>query len=170
MSKDDPGPKGSPHDEPDFPRLLRGVGLKLTKTRLGLLRLVARENRHLTADEITNGLHADGIKLDRVTVYRNIDRMLDAGLFVASFLPGRALRVGLCRHPDAPHHHHIVCRNCGRMAETVGCLLSDRWDLLREEMRTQTGFDLTGHVMQYVGLCPQCSAPGGRLPDGTHKS
>ena len=170
MSTNDPRPNGSIYDELDFPRLLRGAGLKVTKTRLGLLTLVARENRHLTADEITSGLHADGIQLDRVTVYRNIDRMLDAGLFVASFLPGRALRVGLCRHPDAPHHHHIVCEKCGRMAETEGCLVSDRWDLLCKELRTQTGFDLTGHVMQYVGLCPQCSSSGGRSPEGTLKS
>lgn len=163
MNHTDPThPKVGTDDRPaiDAARLLRGAGLKVTRTRVGLLNLVARENRHLTADEITAGLHAEGIRLDRVTVYRNIERLMDVGIFVASFLPGRALRVGLCRCPDAPHHHHIVCLHCGKLAETEGCLLSERWDNLGRELEAQTGFALEGHVMQYVGVCPDCRAAG----------
>ena len=144
----------------DAARLLRMAGLKVTRTRVGLLNLVAQESRHLTADEITAGLHAAGIRLDRVTVYRNMDRLMDAGIFVASFLPGRALRVGLCRQPDAPHHHHIVCLHCGMFAETQGCLLEERWESLCRDLANQTGFALEGHVMQYVGVCPECQAAG----------
>ncbi len=165
MNHTDPTPQEAVADDQfaiDAARMLRNAGLKVTRTRVGLLNLLARKSRHLTADEITAGLHAEGIRLDRVTVYRNIERLLDVGIFVASFLPGRALRVGLCRCPDAPHHHHIVCLHCGKLAETQGCLVSDRWETLRQELEAQTGFALEGHVMQYVGVCPECRAAGKR--------
>ena len=63
----------------DFPELLRGAGLKVTGTRLALLQLVGTRGRHMTADEITAGLHKIGVPADRVTVYRNIDKLLRAG-------------------------------------------------------------------------------------------
>jgi Fe2+ or Zn2+ uptake regulation protein len=140
----------------DFATLLRGAGLKVTSTRLALLGLLAERERHMTADEITAQMHANGVPVDRVTIYRNIEKMLVEGLLIATNLPGRALRVGLCTQPDSPHHHHIVCDQCGRVAESEGCLVAEHWNSIAAKVRKSTGFKLTGHIMQYVGICSEC--------------
>jgi Fe2+ or Zn2+ uptake regulation protein len=146
----------------EFATLLRGVGLKVTSTRLALLRLLSDRERHMTADEITAEMHTRGVPVDRVTIYRNIEKMLVEGLLIATNLPGRALRVGLCTQPDSPHHHHIVCDKCGRVAESEGCLVAEHWGSIESQVMKSTGFKLTGHIMQYVGICAECLEKGAK--------
>ncbi len=152
-------------DALNFPELLREAGLKVTGTRLALLRLVGSRGRHMTADEITAGLSKTGAPADRVTVYRNIDKLLRSGLLIATHIPGRALRVGLCTRPRADHHHHIVCQICGRISETTGCCVAGQWEQLQKRLNEQTGWTLTDHAMQYIGICPDCAAARPRGPE-----
>ncbi len=140
----------------DFATTLRNAGLKVTGTRLALLELIEKENRHMTADEITQGLHDANVSVDRVTIYRNIERLIKERLLITIHLPGRALHVGLCKRPNDPHHHHVVCISCGQVSETNGCLVLDHWDELRGKIKEETSFELTDHILQYVGLCPDC--------------
>jgi Fur family ferric uptake transcriptional regulator len=139
---------------------LRQAKIKVTRIRLALLDLLATQGHHMTADEITAALRKAGVRADRVTVYRNIDRMIQDGLLIPTHLPGRALRVGLCTRPEAAHHHHVVCERCGRVAETDGCPVREVWERLSREIHEQGGFTLTDHITQYVGICPECRRKG----------
>ncbi|MCK4305032.1 MAG: transcriptional repressor [Candidatus Eisenbacteria sp.] len=140
----------------DFAQLLRNAGLKVTNTRLALLNLVEQGGRHMAADAITTGLHAAGISVDRVTVYRNIDRMQQEGILIPICMPGKALSVGLCKKPNGPHHHHIFCSSCGRMEEADGCVVNDNWEAIGRHQMETNGFELTDHRLQYIGICPSC--------------
>jgi Fe2+ or Zn2+ uptake regulation protein len=140
----------------EFSRRLRKAGIKVTRIRLAILDLITLRRRHMTADEITAALRESGVSADRVTIYRNIDRMVHEGLLVAACLPGKAMRVGVCMEPDAPHHHHIVCERCGKVGETRGCPVADAHARLTDEIRASSGFALTGHITQYIGLCVEC--------------
>lgn len=142
---------------------LRGASIKVTRIRIAILELVAAQRRHMTADEITAALKQSGVPADRVTVYRNLDRMIHEGLLVATCQPGKAMRVGACTRPDAAHHHHIVCERCGRVEETDGCPVQDAWDELKRQVRAATGFTMTGHIIQYLGICSSCQSD--RSPD-----
>ncbi len=144
-------------DAPDFRRMLRGAGLKVTGTRLALLELVASEGRHLTADEITALLHKKGIPADRVTIYRNIERLMRDAILLPDLAPGRAVRVALGNGPGKVHHHHVVCDICGRVTSTDGCFLQDSWDEVKEDLQRQTGYEVTSHLMQFSGTCPDCA-------------
>lgn len=137
--------------------LLRAVGLKVTAIRVGMLGLIAQRAQHLTADEITDALRQAGTPVDRVTVYRNIERMLHEGLLLADLQPGRALKVALSAHPGHVHHHHIVCDSCGRVTVVEHCYLQDNWDSIRDDVRRLTGYDLNGHLTQLTGTCPDCA-------------
>ncbi|MCK4412305.1 MAG: transcriptional repressor [Candidatus Eisenbacteria sp.] len=146
--------------QPEHVTRLRRANIKVTRIRIALLDLLAAQERHMTADEITVALRKAGVRADRVTVYRNIDRMIQDGLLVPTLLPGRALHVGLCTRPDAAHHHHVVCERCGRVAETDGCPVREVWERLSREIQEQRGFQLTDHITQYVGICPECQRKG----------
>lgn len=140
----------------DHVHRLRGASIKVTRIRIAILDLAAAQRRHMTADEITAALKQSGVAADRVTVYRNLDRMIHEGLLIATCQPGKAMRVGACLKPEAAHHHHIVCERCGRVEETDGCPVQDMWDDLKRRVRSTSGFTVTGHITQYVGICPSC--------------
>jgi Fur family ferric uptake transcriptional regulator len=55
---------------------------------------------------------------------------------------------------DRPHHHHIVCSDCGQTAD-----LDDR-DLGFSERRIQsrTGFRVKHHSIELEGTCSDCQA------------
>jgi Fe2+ or Zn2+ uptake regulation protein len=144
----------------DQVRLLRDAHIKVTRIRIAILDLLGKERRHMTADEITAALKKLGVPADRVTVYRNLDRMIHEGLLIATCQPGKAMRVGACMKPASAHHHHVICERCGRVEETDGCPVQDLWDKLKQDIRASTGFTLTGHITQYLGICPDCRPAG----------
>jgi Fe2+ or Zn2+ uptake regulation protein len=141
---------------PDYSLRLRHAGIKVTRIRLAILDLITERGRHMTADEITAALRSRGVAADRVTVYRNIDRMVQEGLMVAACTPGKAMRVGVCAQPGAGHHHHIVCERCGRVAETHGCPIQDAGEAFVRRVQEASGFRLTGHITHYIGVCLEC--------------
>jgi Fur family transcriptional regulator, ferric uptake regulator len=53
---------------------------------------------------------------------------------------------------ERPHHHHIVCDDCGRTVD-----IDDR-DLGFSEtrLRSRTGFRLNHHSIELEGTCPDC--------------
>lgn len=52
-----------------------------------------------------------------------------------------------------PHHDHVHCERCGRVAEIEGgCLVGDAED----RVRNLTGYRLSGHTLVFSGLCPAC--------------
>ena len=152
------GPGSDPGSSTDVTELLRKVGLKVTRTRVAMLNLLASSREHKTADEIVAGLRQQRVPVDRVTIYRNLERMLDVGLLATIYLPGKAMRVGLCTRLDSPHHHMIVCSKCGRVQQVEGCCLSEMWGRVADKIKSQSEFTLTGHVMQYIGICPTCAS------------
>ena len=140
--------------------LLRAAGLKVTAIRRALLALVTTPRRAMTAEEIVAGLREMQVSVDRVTVYRNMERLMAAGILVPALRPGKALRVGLCLRPRTSHHHHVVCDTCGRIEEAEGCVVNSHWPSVREAIRRATGFEPTGHRLQYSGICPECREQG----------
>ncbi|MBM3318345.1 MAG: transcriptional repressor [Candidatus Eisenbacteria bacterium] len=150
----------------DAARVLRRVNLKVTRSRVAILDLLAERQTHMSADEITAELRAGGHAVDRVTVYRNIDRLLENGILATVLVPGRAMRVGLRRNPGSSHHHFIVCRKTGRVAEVDSRFLEQCWDSARQRIKQENGWDLSGYVMQYEGLSPEAQGNGGNGGNG----
>ena len=57
-----------------------------------------------------------------------------------------------CEHPE--HHHHIVCRSCGRTVEVSGGEL-EAWIT---RVSAKHGFTAMEHTAEFFGLCPRCSS------------
>jgi Fur family transcriptional regulator, peroxide stress response regulator len=54
-----------------------------------------------------------------------------------------------------PHHDHVLCTDCGRVAELRrACRLVDS----DEELGEATGFQISGHYLVFTGLCPDCQS------------
>jgi Fe2+ or Zn2+ uptake regulation protein len=57
----------------------------------------------------------------------------------------------------AGHHHHLQCTSCGTLADFAASPQLER--ALVEAARrvaAETGYDITGHRLDFDGRCPRC--------------
>lgn len=84
---------------------LRQAGSKATPGRLALLGVLESARTPMTVKQIEKSLHL----LNPVTVYRALESLVQAGL-VRRGVNGRIARF---EYAGKPHHHHLVCVDCG---------------------------------------------------------
>ncbi|MGI8904094.1 MAG: Fur family transcriptional regulator [Solirubrobacteraceae bacterium] len=96
--------------------LLRARGQRVTSQRLLIHRMLRRQDRHMTAEDVREAVIDDLPGTSAPTVYATLDLLADLGLV-------RCLHVGsgpalYDSRPD--EHHHTVCRDCGRVDDLDG--------------------------------------------------
>ena len=109
-----------------------------------------------TAQSIHERLTSRGERVGIATVYRNLQAMAEAGQ-VDTLRQGNETLYRVCADQD--HHHHLVCRSCGR---TVEFEIPGLEDWVAAAAR-RNGFTAVTHTVEVFGLCPSCAAAqGGR--------
>jgi Fur family ferric uptake transcriptional regulator len=108
--------KPADHDH-DHGALLRAAGLRVTPIRLGVLRSLCEAREALSADQIIDGLSRArrtrpnrGPKPDRVTVYRTLNALVEAGIAHKVDPGDRVFRFGLAG--DHAAHAPVASRTC----------------------------------------------------------
>lgn len=111
--------------------------------------LQAIQNLHgaFTIEDLLLGLPAVG----RATVFRTIKLLQELDLVCRVPLEDGSIRYQLS---EGGHHHHLVCRQCGRFTEFSDLELDTRI----QEQAKQNGFSLQGHSVELYGLCRECAA------------
>jgi Fe2+ or Zn2+ uptake regulation protein len=113
-----------------------------------MLKVLAVAKHPLSAEQVHEAAGDD--KLDLVTVYRSLGAMDDAGIVQRHPLErGRSLYALVS---PGHHHHHVICRRCGRIDRLPGCDTSR----LEAAARTKGYAELT-HIMEIYGICPACT-------------
>jgi Fur family ferric uptake transcriptional regulator len=105
----------------------------------------------VTAQELHGRL--DGVGL--ATVYRNLQRLADAGEADTLRRESGEVAFLMC---GRGHHHHLECRSCGRVERVRDCSL-DEW---ARAVGRRHGFSEVEHRAELVGLCTTCA--GGSQP------
>ncbi len=125
--------------------ILKKHGIRLTRGRRRLFDRLRSIHRVATVQE----LH-EVVGGDIVTIYRNIETFLAAALVREIRLPGKPA----C-YEDAflTHHHHVVCTECGTIAELPPCSQHESPPSFRVP-----GFrSISGHSLEYFGTCMSCA-------------
>lgn len=128
---------------------LSQAGYRITRPRRAVIRALLAEDSSSRPEEIRARARQYCPSIGKVTVYRTLDLLSSLG-FVRRIhsqegCHGRAT-AGL------GHRHHVVCRQCGSVAEFEGCDLSP----FLERMCAETGYMIEEHLLELVGLCPEC--------------
>lgn len=98
----------------DYTRLLGKCGLGYTPNRHRVLEVIGNNNFPLSAQEIFETLSRN-IEINRVTVYRILDLLVDKGLVQRISGGGRSFVYGLAPNENHPAHPHFYCKSCGNM-------------------------------------------------------
>ena len=106
-----------------------------------------------TAQDIHDLLRSHGEKIGLATVYRHLQAMTDAGeVDVVRTPDGQASYRG-CGQATHDHHHHLICRQCGRTVE----LEIDGIEELIARLASENGYTEVDHSIELRGLCPACA-------------
>jgi len=133
--------------------LLDAAGYRRGTARRAVVELLERQSCALTALEVDAALRQRGAGVGRASVYRVLEQLEGLGL-VQRLEVARGTASYERIEPSGSHHHHAVCRSCGRVEpfEDPG--------LERAIARVSAGvrYEIAEHDVVLRGLCPACSA------------
>jgi Fur family ferric uptake transcriptional regulator len=120
-----------------------------TRQRAEVRDAMAASDAFATSQEIHDRMRRDGSKVGLATVYRALQTMAAGGEVDTIRTPDGQIAYRTC---TPGHHHHLVCRVCGRTVEI---------DLpgLEETTRGiagEYGFTELDHEVEFFGVCAGC--------------
>lgn len=135
--------------EPPRPEREPVGALRPTRQRAAVSSVLAEVDDFRSAQDIHDLLRRRGAAVGLTTVYRTLQVLADAGeVDVLRTDDGESVY----RRCSEGHHHHLVCRSCGRTVEVAGPAV-ERW---AEQVATEHGFTDVRHTLEVFGACPAC--------------
>jgi Fur family ferric uptake transcriptional regulator len=122
-----------------------------TRQREAIRDALAAEPAFVSAQDLHHKLRQAGEKIGLATVYRGLAQLAEDGE-ADTMLAADGERYRACG--TERHHHHLVCRNCGRTVE-VEAPEVEAWAARVAEGH---GFTSITHDLEVFGLCAECAA------------
>jgi Fur family ferric uptake transcriptional regulator len=104
----------------------------------------------LSAQDLYQLLRTRGESVGLSTVYRTLQALTDTSQVDCLISDDGEARYRRC---SSGHHHHLVCRGCGRTVEVENPRI-ERW---AAEVASQHGFTQVSHTLEVFGLCASCA-------------
>ena len=133
---------------------LMQAGYRLTRPRQAVLQSICEHDGSFTAGELVASVSAGYPDVGRATVFRTLDLLVGLGILQRVHTEaeiGRGHSYVVCGL-DQTHHHHLVCTQCGLIADFEGCGIED----LLARLRVYTSFRVESHHIELYGLCEHC--------------
>ena len=124
---------------------------RATRQRSAVLALLEELDDFRSAQDLYALLRARGDGVGLATIYRTLQNLVDDGhVDVLRSGEGEAVY----RRCSPVHHHHLVCRSCGRTVEVADPPV-ERW---AAKIAAEHGFADVQHQLEVFGTCGPCSA------------
>ena len=98
----------------NYEQLLASANLEATANRVGVLEVIGNNRFPLSAADIFQTLERSS-SINRVTVYRILDLLVDSGVVERISTGGRAFYYGVAPNDHHQPHPHFYCKSCGQM-------------------------------------------------------
>ena len=128
---------------------LKRAGLKLTPQRIAIVREIADDFSHPTAQALFERLRPSFPTMSFATVYNTLDALAGCGL-TGSLNLGGAVRFD----PNTDPHHHAVCDGCGMVLDID---VDVAVDAPAPASLSVSGFRVLREERIYRGLCDRCT-------------
>jgi Fe2+ or Zn2+ uptake regulation protein len=129
--------------------LVKENKMRMTQQRKIILEEVRKVNTHPSADEIYEMVRLRLPRISLGTVYRNLEILSELGEIQKLQLSGSLKRFDW----NTKKHYHIRCVRCNRVDDVPIAPLNQ----IEDEVYESTVFEIIGHNLEFVGLCPKCS-------------
>ena len=138
-------------DQCDYAGLLADSGLGQTAHRLSVLEIIGASTHPLSVQEIIETMNK-AQEINRVTVYRILDLLVEKRLAERISSGDRSLRYGLAPNVNHEAHAHFYCIECKEMA----CLSPDHVDLNMGSLERSFAGLIERVEVRLDGICQDC--------------
>jgi len=132
-----------------FKSIFQNNKVRMSHPRLLLFQELSTSENPLSPQELYRRLIKQQKKIGLTSIYRCLDLFESLGI-VFKFINGSSVRYKFCEMGN--HHHHVVCKACGKVVEIDFCNISD-WS---EKVMESTGYQVTDHQLNFYGYCKDC--------------
>lgn len=131
---------------------LQSGGFRRGGARTAVIEALAKHDCAVTALDLEEELRGREVAVGRASIYRALEQLEGLGL---------VQRIEVCRgtagfervDPTGHHHHHAICRDCGRMVPFEDSSL----EKALEQVAGTMSFDVTEHDVVLRGTCERCA-------------
>jgi Fur family transcriptional regulator, ferric uptake regulator len=131
---------------------LQEAGLRRGGARTAVVEALAGHDCAVTALELDDELRRRRPPVGRASVYRALDQLEELGL-VQRIEVTRGTAAYERVEPSGHHHHHAICRSCGRMVTFEDSGLEQAIRRVSKEMP----FEISEHDVVLRGRCGRCA-------------
>ena len=135
----------------NYEELLKSAKLEATANRLHVLEVVGNNHFPLSAGDIYKTL-ARSTSINRVTVYRILDLLVEYGVVERISTGGRSFYYGLDPNEHHKPHPHFYCKQCGQM----DCLNPQSLNLETEPLWKSYPGRIDKVEVRVDGVCKNC--------------
>ncbi len=131
---------------------LAEAGYRRGGARTAVVEALAQHACAVNALELEDELRERHARVGRASVYRALELLEELGL-VQRFEAARGIASYERIDPSGHHHHHAICRRCGRMEPFENRDLEQAIGRVSEEVP----FEVAEHDVVLRGLCERCA-------------
>ena len=128
--------------------MLSNENFRMTRQRQVILQAVKSVHSRPTADEVYQIVRQQLPRMSLGTVYRNLEMLCECGMLRKIQQAGTQKRFD----GTVENHYHLRCIRCGRVEDAP----IEPLTTIEEVLRKQSDYEIIGHQLQFVGICPQC--------------
>jgi Fur family transcriptional regulator, ferric uptake regulator len=134
-------------------QMLGTTELYCTEARVAILKVLMQTPRPLRQNQIAE--HPTSKTLNKVTIYRTLESLVEVGLVHRAFMQKRAWHFELAHHCSKTQcHPHFTCLNCGQ----THCLTGISMPMAESPYK---GFTISRQQVRLEGICPACHETAG---------
>ncbi len=126
---------------------MQSRGHRITPSRRRVVDAVLDSPAHFTVDDVLRRAREVG----RATVFRTMKLLLELDVVCRVRMEDGAVHYRLSARG---HHHHLVCRSCGRVEDFATCDVSS----IVGRLTRDTDYRIEGHWLEVYGRCGSCRA------------
>lgn len=129
---------------------LSAQGFRVTRGRVKLLQELQRAGKPLSISSIQEAMKGF---LHQANVYRTLTDLTESGI-----VKRVDLNTGVAHFeftPGHPHHHHVICTNCGALEDVEDCSVEALQKTIVERLRTFS--TISNHRLEFFGQCVRCA-------------
>jgi Fur family peroxide stress response transcriptional regulator len=128
---------------------LKVRGYRLTPQRIAILKILAASTGHPSVYQVYDSVKADFPTTSLATVYKTVTLLKEMGEILELGFGNDGNRYD----GNKPYPHpHLVCVKCKKIIDPEVVALGE----LSQQVAQMTGFQITGHRLDFYGICPQC--------------
>jgi Fur family ferric uptake transcriptional regulator len=129
-----------------------------TLSRKAILDLLSKTSKHMSAKEIYAYLLEKYPGMGLSTIYRTLDLLSRIGLINKLDIGGGQSRYEYRSDEKKDHHHHFICKKCGKIVD-YSDFIDEELDLVKraeKNLARKYHFIVHDHNIEFYGLCEDC--------------